>query len=91
MQASPVPVVNWGFSAKTKIQPARVFPTMDLAEIIESFGRALTIAEFCAIVPVSQKTVLRHIRAGKLPAYHIGSRVFLDPSKTAAWLRERLH
>jgi hypothetical protein len=64
---------------------------MELADIIESFGRALTVAEFTAIVPLSPKTVLRHIRAGKLPAYHIGSRVFLDPSKTAAWLRDRLN
>jgi excisionase family DNA binding protein len=63
---------------------------VDLATQIEQWGRALTVMEFADLVHVCEKTIRRHIRAGKFPAYRIGSQVRIDPSQAADWLRSRL-
>jgi len=61
-----------------------------LADMIENYQRALTVEEFAELVRISEKTVRRQIRAGKIPAYRIGTLVRLDPAQTAEWMRERL-
>jgi excisionase family DNA binding protein len=63
---------------------------MDLIEVIASYGRALSVDELADLIHISAKTLYRHIRAKKLPAYHIGGQVRLDPRRTAEWLRTRL-
>ena len=63
---------------------------MGLIEIIENYGWALTVEELAELTCISEKTIRRHIKAGKLPAYHIGALVRLDPHETAEWLRSRL-
>jgi len=63
---------------------------MQLADQIEQYGRALTVAEFARLVQVCEKTIRRLIRAGKFSVYRIGGQVRIDPSMAAAWLRQRL-
>lgn len=75
---------------RTKNCTARVFPCMNIIEILESIETCLTVAEFSMLVKISEKTIRRHIRAGKFPAYRIGSLVRIDPSGAAVWMRERL-
>jgi len=50
----------------------------------------LTVAALSTLVKVSENTIRRDIRAGKFAAYRIRSRVRIDPSRAAAWLRDRL-
>ena len=63
---------------------------MDIIETIGGYARALKVEELAELTQISAKTLYRQIRAGKLPAYRIGSQVRLDPEKTAEWLRSRL-
>jgi len=62
---------------------------MDIIETIDNFSRALTVEELAGIVAVSEKTLYRHIRAGKLKAIKIGGQLRLNPKTTADWLRQR--
>jgi excisionase family DNA binding protein len=64
---------------------------MSIVEIIENYGRALTVDELAELTRVSTQTIYRHIKAKKLPAYHIGTLVRLDPKATAEWLRSRIN
>ena len=64
--------------------------SMDIIEIIETSGRALKVEELAALTSISAKTLYRHIKNHKLPAFRIGGSVRLNPASTAAWLRSRL-
>jgi len=74
-----------------KIPAPTVLAVMDLAiaDRIEQEGMALTVERLAMLLDLSQKTIRRAIARKKLPAYHIGTAVRLDPSTVANWLRNR--
>jgi excisionase family DNA binding protein len=61
-----------------------------LIERIENWGRGITVAELTELLPVSEKTLRRAIKAHRLPAFRMKGKVFLDPRLTAQWLRSIL-
>ena len=48
----------------------------------------LSVRSVAAKLAVSDKTIWRLIRAGKLPAVRVGGQLRVDPGELEAWLRE---
>jgi len=62
---------------------------MSVIEIIENYGRALKVGELAELTQISERSLYRLIKMGKIPVYQIGIQVRLDPKSTADWLRRR--
>ena len=65
-------------------------PTPGLIDIVESRKTAWTIAEFCALLEISDQVIYRQIKANRLPCLKVGGSIRLDPKTTAEWLRQRM-
>ncbi len=61
---------------------------MTLIEKLENRETALTVEEFGEMFNVSNKTIYKLIKAGKLPSTRIGG-IRIDPAEAAEWLRKR--
>ena len=62
---------------------------MNLIETVENWGKAMRVEELAVLLSCSPKTLYKHIKAGRLPAFHIGTAVRLEPTTTASWLRKK--
>lgn len=58
-----------------------------IADIIENFGRMMTVKELAALLTESPKTLYARVKRGGQPAVLIGGAVKFDPYLTAEWLR----
>jgi len=61
----------------------------DLPEIIRRKRHAWTADDLAALLGVSAKYLYKQVRAGRLPAYKLGSMLRFNPMTTAAWLQSR--
>jgi excisionase family DNA binding protein len=61
---------------------------LSLADRIERMGRALTADELAEMLTVSRITVFKLAKAGRIPAFRIGTCVRFDPRTVATWLRK---
>lgn len=61
----------------------------DLADIIERWGKALTVDDLAGVIAVSIKQIYSLVKRGSLPHYRIASSIRFDPYKTADWLRSQ--
>ena len=62
---------------------------MIILETIEKMDTLLTVERLGRLTGTSPKALYKAIKAGTLPAYHIGGSIRLEPSEVAAWLRDR--
>jgi excisionase family DNA binding protein len=60
-----------------------------LADQIEQTGHALTAKELGVLLAVSQITIFKHAKAGRIPSFRIGTCVRFDPRAIATWLRRQ--
>lgn len=63
---------------------------MDIIETIESNPVPWTVSTFAAAMGVSTDQIYDLIKDGRLPALKLGSRILLDPKRTADHLRQNL-
>jgi excisionase family DNA binding protein len=63
---------------------------VDIIEVIENNPIPWTVKTFAAAMGVSTDQVYGLVKAGKLPALTLGSKILLDPKRTADCLRERM-
>ena len=62
---------------------------MTLIQILESRREALTVQEVADLLGVSDKHIYEMIADGRLPAFHVGKSIRLDPQDVADWLRAK--
>lgn len=62
---------------------------MTLIQVLESHQEALTVQEVAELLGVSDKHLYEMIADGRLPAFHVGRSVRLDPQDVADWLRTK--
>ena len=62
---------------------------MTILENIEKMDTLLTVERLGRLTGTSPKTLYKAIKAGNLPAYHIGGSIRLEPSEVAVWLQDR--
>lgn len=60
---------------------------MTLIQMLESRETALTVQEVAELLGVSDKHIYEMTADGRLPAFHVGRSVRLDPQDVADWLR----
>ena len=61
--------------------------SLTLADRIERMGRALNAKELARLLNVSEVTVFKQAKAGRIPSFRIGTSVRFDPKVLANWLR----
>jgi len=61
---------------------------MSIADQIERTGHALTAEDLAKLLCVSKLTVYKLAKAGRIPAFRIGTCLRFDPRAVATWLRE---
>jgi len=71
------------------LRPELVFPHMTIVETIEKMDSLLTVEMLGKLLSMSEKTLYKAIRSGKLPAYRLGGSIRLEPTEVAKWLRQR--
>jgi excisionase family DNA binding protein len=64
-------------------------PQNSLADQIEQTGHALTAQQLAGILGVSNKTMFKLAKAGRVPSFRIGTAVRFDPYSVARWLRKQ--
>ena len=62
---------------------------MTLIQVLESRREALTVQEVADLLGVSDKHIYEMIADGRLPAFHVGKSIRLDPQDIADWLRAK--
>jgi len=62
---------------------------MTIVETIENMDTLLTVDVLSKLVTISEKTLYKAIKAGRLPGYRLGGSVRLEPAEVAKWLRQR--
>lgn len=62
---------------------------MDIIEIIENNPTPWTVTKFAKALGVSADHVYDLIKSGRMPAFFLGSKILLNPSTTAEWLRKQ--
>src|SRR5205809_7682419 len=62
---------------------------MTLIQVLESRREALTVQEVANLLGVSDKHIYEMIADGRLPAFHVGKSIRLDPQDVADWLRAK--
>lgn len=60
-----------------------------LPDRIEGTGHALTAQELAELLNVSDITLFKHCKAGRIPCFRIGTSVRFDPVSVARWLRTK--
>ena len=68
----------------TAVAPGQL-PT--LADRVERIERALTAKELAQLLSVSEVTIFKQAKAGRIPSFRIGTCVRFDPRALADWLR----
>jgi excisionase family DNA binding protein len=63
---------------------------VDIIEVIENNPVPWTVKTFATAMGVSVDQIYDLVKAGKLPALTLGSKILLDPKRTADCLRERM-
>jgi excisionase family DNA binding protein len=66
----------------------RVSDANSLPDQIERIPHALTAAELAQLLAVSRITLFKLAKAGRIPAFRIGTCVRFDPRAVANWLRQ---
>jgi Helix-turn-helix domain len=62
---------------------------LPIADVIESFGRMLTVEDLAPLLNSSPKTLYKRAKAGTMPVTRIGGSITFDPVLTAKWLRDQ--
>lgn len=60
-----------------------------LPDRIEGAGHALTAHELAELLNVSDITLFKHCKDGRIPCFRIGTAVRFDPVSVARWLRTK--
>jgi excisionase family DNA binding protein len=60
-----------------------------LADHIEGFGRALTVAQLSALLSVSRIIIYKLAKKNRIPSFRVGTCVRFDPRAVANWLRKQ--
>lgn len=81
------PIITRTFELDLPVQPDEQFAS--LPERIEATGRALTAQELAELLNVSDITLFKHCKSGRIPCFHIGTAVRFDPVSVARWLRTK--
>ena len=61
-------------------------PIVSVREKIASFGKALNAEQLADILGVSEITVYKHAKAGRIPSFRIGTCVRFCPKAVAEWI-----
>jgi len=62
---------------------------VSIADQLKQSDHCFTAAELARLLNVHKLTVYRHIKAGRLKAFYVGSALRIQPSAAADWLRDR--
>jgi len=62
---------------------------LSIADQLKNSDHCYTVAELARILNIHRLTVHRHIKAGRLEAFHVGAALRIQPSAAAAWLQDR--
>jgi excisionase family DNA binding protein len=60
---------------------------LTLAERIEQMEGALTANQMAKVLNVSEITIYKQAKAGRIPSFRVGACVRFDPKTVAKWLR----
>ncbi|HEY4381910.1 MAG TPA: helix-turn-helix domain-containing protein [Acidobacteriaceae bacterium] len=72
----------------TQLSEATPMP-LNIRERIATFDRAMTADELAAILGVSEITVYKHAKAGRIPSFRIGTCVRFCPQTVAEWIAKQ--
>jgi excisionase family DNA binding protein len=81
------PIITRTFELNLSVQPDE--QVASLPERIERNGRALTAQELAELLNVSDITLFKYCKAGRIPCFRIGTAVRFDPVSVARWLRTK--
>jgi excisionase family DNA binding protein len=59
---------------------------LSIRERIATFDRAMSAADIAGILGISEITVYKHAKAGKIPCFRIGTCVRFCPQTVANWI-----
>lgn len=59
---------------------------LSIRERIAGFDRAMTADDLASILGVSEITVYKHAKAGRIPSFRIGTCVRFCPQAVADWI-----
>jgi excisionase family DNA binding protein len=59
---------------------------LSIRERIATFDRAMSAADIAGILGISEITVYKHAKAGKIPCFRIGTCVRFCPQTVADWI-----
>jgi len=68
--------------ADPKVHPLPV----SIRNRIANFGRAMTATDLAGILAVSEITIYKHAKAGRIPCFRIGTCVRFCPQTVAEWI-----
>ena len=78
-------------SANGRVRPdvvelTDVSPIASVRDRIAGFGKAMSAEQLAGILGVSEITVYKHAKAGKIPSFRIGTCVRFCPQTVAQWV-----
>ena len=82
------PIITRTFELDLSVQPDEP-EQVALPERIERSGRALTAQELAELLNVSDITIFKQCKSGRIPCFRIGTAVRFDPVSVARWLRTK--
>jgi excisionase family DNA binding protein len=62
---------------------------LSVRERIASFDRAMTADDLARVLGVSEITVYKHAKAGRIPSFRIGTCVRFCPQAVADWIAKQ--
>ena len=74
------------------MEPDKTSPSQGTETIIERLmmqRQALSLSQVASLLNLGLNTVYTMARAGRLPAYKLGSTLRCDPVELSRWLRDR--
>jgi len=64
-------------------------PLQSIHMQLSKYKRLLTPAELADMLAISVKTIYARVKAGTIPAVHLGASIRFDPAVIAYWLQQR--
>ena len=70
------------------LQPVAA-PIVSVRDRIANYGKALNAEELADLLGVSEITIYKHAKAGKIPSFRIGTCVRFCPKTVADWISKQ--
>jgi excisionase family DNA binding protein len=84
--SAPYGVINTPTTPFVHIPDA---PILSIRDRIASFGKALNAEQLADILGMSEVTIYKHAKAGKIPSFRVGTCVRFCPKEVSEWISKQ--